>query len=82
MSKSTKQPPFDPLDAAVDVRSGKRRLEAFTPEQQSQIRQKLRHTGTLRTELLRRDVNKHLGRSSGETTVSERTSYPGGVYGG
>lgn len=70
MSTKSTLPPFDPVQAAVDVRAGKLKLRDLPPEQNMAVRQKLRHTGQLRTELLRRDAAKE------RLSVDRRTGGP------
>lgn len=75
-AKKKTAPPFDSVQAAVAVRGREVALETFTSEQQQQIRHELRHTGRLRTKLLR---NAKPATDSGLIT---RTSYPNGFYSG
>lgn len=58
MSKKPTPPPFDALDTAVKVRAGTVKLRDLDPQQAYEVRQKLSHTGRLKTELLRRDAQK------------------------
>ena len=54
MSKTKKAEPFDAVAAAVKFRGRQLDLSTLPIEQQIATRQELRHTGALRTKLLRR----------------------------
>lgn len=55
MGKTVKAKPFDAVQAAVAIRAREIALSSLDPEEQRAVRQELRHTGRLRTKLLRGD---------------------------
>ena len=54
--KDQRRGPFDPVQTAVNVRRGTIKLDELKPEEAALTRAALRHTGHLRTQLLRRET--------------------------